>query len=153
MEMILATDLSGCIGRGNALPWHLPSDFKWFKSKTIGKTILMGRKTWESLPIKPLPNRLNVVLSRCIKVPEFDELWFDQFDKVRTSQQDLILIGGATLYRTLLPYVNRVYLTKVHLNVVGDAYFNLSLLDGWKVTHHGTADDNGVFMEFLEYTR
>jgi dihydrofolate reductase len=154
--MILATDLNGCIGVKNKLPWHLPSDFKWFKEHTIGRTIVMGNKTWESLPIKPLPNRVNVVLSRTHNNSAFGEVWVNKVSRIEEFMHlnDAVLIGGATIYTLLFHHVTRVLLTKVHLNVTnGDSYFDLSRLDGWSVKKLGDATDGGVYMEFFEYCR
>ncbi|HYL70402.1 MAG TPA: type 3 dihydrofolate reductase [Candidatus Dormibacteraeota bacterium] len=125
ISLIVAMAQNGVIGRGNALPWRLPEDLKRFREYTLGKPILMGRKTFESIG-RPLPGRLNLVLTR-------DPHWHGEgvtavhsveeaLQRTRDSEE-LVAIGGAEIYRLLLPLARRIYLTHVHADVAGDAFF------------------------------
>jgi dihydrofolate reductase len=125
ISLIVAMAQNGVIGRGNALPWRLPADLKRFREFTLGKPILMGRKTYESIG-HPLPGRANLVLTR-------DRLWQasgviavhsveEALLQTRTCDE-LVAIGGAEIYRLLLPLARRIYLTHVHADVPGDTYF------------------------------
>jgi dihydrofolate reductase len=125
VTMIVAMAQNGVIGRDNTLPWRLPEDLRRFKAITMGKSILMGRKTFESIG-KPLPGRLNFVLTRnrnwhaegVVVVGSVDEA----LQKVRESDE-LIAIGGAEIYRLFMPFARRIYLTQVHAEVPGDTIF------------------------------
>jgi dihydrofolate reductase len=116
---------NGVIGRDNALPWRLPDDLKHFKTVTMGKPVLMGRKTFESIG-KPLPGRLNLVLTRdpawrssgVVVVHSEDEA-FDRAGDV----PEVAVIGGAEIFRQLLPRVGRIYLTRVEGDIPGDTVF------------------------------
>jgi dihydrofolate reductase len=119
------------IGRDNQLPWHLPADLKHFKALTLGKPIIMGRKTWDSLG-RPLPGRLNLVVSRQpelrlegAEVFESLDLAIQRADQWAREQgvDELMLIGGAQLYEQALPRAARMYLTRVGLTPEGDAWF------------------------------
>lgn len=115
------------IGINNKLPWHLPADLKHFKQLTTGNPILMGRKTYESIG-RPLPNRLNIVLTR---EPQFQAPGCEVVNSIeaamRLAAQDnkseIFIIGGAEIYHQLLPKIQRIYLTIVHHDFDGDAYF------------------------------
>lgn len=129
--MIAALAENRVIGRDNQLPWHLPADLKHFKALTLGKPIIMGRKTWDSLG-RPLPGRLNLVVSRQPDLQLDGAEVFATLDAalVRANvwaqanrADELMLIGGAQLYELSLPRAERLYLTRVALNPPGDAYF------------------------------
>jgi len=125
ISLIVAMAQNGVIGRDNALPWRLPEDLKRFKEFTLGKPILMGRKTFEAIG-RPLPGRANLVLTRdrdwraagAIPVHSVEEALL----QTRTCDE-LVAIGGAEIYRLLLPLARRIYLTHVHADVPGDTYF------------------------------
>lgn len=111
------------IGRAGQLPWHLPEDLAFFKKLTLGHPVLMGRKTWESIG-RPLPGRRNLVLSRHVPAtPPPKTEWVSSFEEVCALPLDgpVYLIGGAEIYRWLLPYCDSVYLTYVHAEPEGDA--------------------------------
>jgi dihydrofolate reductase len=119
------------IGRDNQLPWHLPADLKHFKALTLGKPIIMGRKTWDSLG-RPLPGRLNLVVSRQAGLQLEGAEVFTTLDAAITradawareaNAEELMLIGGAQLYELGLAQATRLYLTRVSLSPQGDAYF------------------------------
>jgi dihydrofolate reductase len=111
------------IGAEGKIPWHLPEDFKWFKQCTTGATVLMGRKTFESLG-KPLPNRTNIVLSRGPAIPGVTCISsLDQINSLASSGE-LWVIGGAEIYRQLLPQCSDLFLSVVDREIVGaDAFF------------------------------
>ncbi|WP_027926526.1 dihydrofolate reductase [Pseudomonas sp. URMO17WK12:I12] len=129
--LIAALGENRVIGVNNSMPWHLPGDFKYFKTTTLGKPIIMGRKTWDSLG-RPLPGRLNIVVSRQVDLRlEGAEVYPSLEAAVARAEewaleqgaQELMLIGGAQLYEQALPHADRLYLTRVDLNPEGDAWF------------------------------
>ena len=128
---VVAMDRNRVIGREGDLPWRLPSDLKHFKRVTLGKPCLMGRKTWESLPF-PLPGRPNLVLTRNANyAAEGAKVFTDMHEMIGTGYElagaagvdEIMLIGGAQLYETLLPRLDRLYITYVDAEVEGDAVF------------------------------
>lgn len=133
LSLIAALAENRVIGIDNSMPWHLPGDFKYFKATTLGKPIIMGRKTWDSLG-RPLPGRLNLVVSRQPGLVLEGAEVFGSLDEaiVRAEQwalehgvDELMLIGGAQLYGQALErgLADRLYLTRVELSPVGDAWF------------------------------
>ncbi|MFD1261600.1 dihydrofolate reductase [Entomomonas asaccharolytica] len=133
LSIIVALADNHIIGINNQLPWHLPADLKHFKAVTTGKPIIMGRKTWESLG-RPLPNRLNIVISRQTDfIADGAEVYptlekaIQRANEWATTQQvsEMMLIGGAQLYTMALAtnVVDKLYLTRVHLKPEGDAWF------------------------------
>ena len=125
LSIIVAMAANGVIGRGNQLPWHLPADLKHFKQLTTGKPILMGRKTWESIG-RPLPERTNIVITRdtdytaagCVVVHSLEAAL-----RAAEHNDEVMVIGGSELYRQVLPEVSTIYLTRVHADIDGDAFF------------------------------
>jgi len=125
VSMIAAMDRNRLIGNKNQLPWHLPADFAHFRAVTMGKPVIMGRKTWESIG-KPLPGRRNIVLTRnkdrCYEgvdcVSSFDEAL-----ALVADEEEVMIIGGSTIYEMLLPRADRLYLTIVEGEFEGDAWF------------------------------
>jgi dihydrofolate reductase len=125
ISIIAAMDRNHLIGNNNQLPWHLPADFAHFKSVTMGKPIIMGRKTYESIG-KPLPGRTNIVLSRnsgsqyegveCVTS-------FGDAIKAVADVDEVMVIGGSTIYQMLIPQADRMYLTYVDAEFEGDAWF------------------------------
>jgi len=132
-------DKNQVIGREGDLPWRLPSDLKHFKKVTLGKPCIMGRKTWESLPF-PLPGRPNLVLTRN---PDYTAKGAEVFTSLEdmigrgyelageSGGDEVMLIGGAQLYASLLPHCDRLYVTRVDAQVDGDASFPLIDLKQW----------------------
>jgi len=124
ISLVVAMDESGLIGRNGQLPWRLPEDLRHFRRLTLGKTVLMGRKTWDSLG-KPLDGRRNWVLSRD---PAFRPAGCEVFATLEQALAapragELVVIGGAELYRQALPLAHVVHLTRVHARVEGDTFF------------------------------
>ena len=132
LALVVARARGGVIGRDGDLPWRLSADLKRFKALTLGKPVVMGRKTWESLPIKPLPGRTNIVLTRdgSFEAPRavVCETFSDAVDIAREQAADdgvdeICVIGGAALFALALPKARRLYLTEVEAQVEGDVYF------------------------------
>lgn len=124
-KAIVAVAEDGVIGRGGDLPWRLSADLKWFKKITLGHTILMGRKTWESLP-GALPGRQNWVLSRTVEPQEGMAVFrsMDEVQKALTPTQTLFIIGGGEIYSMALPLCHELYISEVRQTVPdGDAFF------------------------------
>src|SRR3954469_6529837 len=123
MKAIAAMSLNRVIGRGGNLPWHLPEEFKWFKKVTTGHVVLMGRKTYESMG-RPLPNRTNLVLSRAGEIPGVEMVRdLAKFDPAVYAPRDVWVIGGAEVYRQLLPRCEELYLTVMQREVDGETFF------------------------------
>jgi len=122
ITLIVAVADSGVIGRNNALPWHLPEDLKRFKRLTMGKPIVMGRKTFESIG-KPLPGRTNIVITRDANYHREGVTVVHGVDgalRAAASVTEIMVIGGADLFKLFLPRATRVQLTRVHGDVAGD---------------------------------
>ena len=139
VAVVVAVADNGVIGRGNALPWDLPDDLQHFKRTTLGRPIIMGRKTYESIG-RPLPGRLNIILTRdtnwraegvttACSMP--DAIDIAESQALVDGADSVMVIGGAEIYRQAMPIASRAFVTRVHGNVSGDAYFDLSLLDSW----------------------
>lgn len=114
--MIVATDLRNGIGKNNELPWHLSEDLKRFKTITTGHPIVMGRKTWESLPKKPLPERQNIVLTHDKNYSAQGATVINNINEIKQvvePGQEVFIIGGAEIYNLFLPLVSKIYLTLI----------------------------------------
>lgn len=122
LSFVVAMSENRVIGCNNQLPWHLPNDLKHFKALTMGKTIIMGRKTHESIG-KALPGRTNIILSsnQTLQVPGCQIV--HHIDEIIDIDSQQMIIGGETLYEQFLDKVSTIYLTKVHANVSGDKFF------------------------------
>ncbi len=126
---------NGVIGQKGEIPWRLPEDMKFFKATTLGKPVIMGRKTWDSIG-KPLPGRTNIVITRN---PEFQEegvvraaRFEDAVDAAeKTGCDEIMVIGGAGVYRLALPLATRLYITEVDGDMEGDVYFPRFEKSGW----------------------
>ena len=149
----------GAIGKGNALPWHLPDDLKRFKALTLGKPVLMGRRTAQSLG-RALPGRLNLVLTRSGRVP-FDGMQavasLDDAVRVAASAAELCVIGGGEVFALALPVAARMHLTHVDTAVRGaDAFFPRFDAAGWRVVAreaHAADARHAFAFEFVDYAR
>ena len=125
LSIIVAVASNGVIGGDNKLLWHLPDDLQWFKKCTMGRPIIMGRKTFESLP-KVLPGRIHFVLSKNTgyKVPEGVKLFSDVDILLQSLPEgENFIIGGANIYKLLFDYADKMYITKLGISYDGDAYF------------------------------
>ena len=126
ISFVVAVSRNGVIGREGGLPWHISSDLKRFKEITMGKPVIMGRKTWESLPRKPLPGRRNIVITRQQGFrAEGAEVAATPEEALRLAGgvPEIAVIGGGEVYSLFWPMVDRLYLTEVDLDVEGDTHF------------------------------
>jgi dihydrofolate reductase len=152
VTLIVAAADNGVIGRDNALPWHLPEDLRRFKRLTMGKPIVMGRKTFESIG-KPLPGRLNIVVTRDANYRREGVAvahGVDEAVRAAAGAAEIMIIGGADLFRLFLPLATRVHLTRVHANVAGDVLWP-ALSDGWEVVEresHAADERHAYSMTF-----
>ena len=157
MQAIVAVSQSWGIGKGEDLLFRLPSDLRRFKAMTTGHTVIMGRKTLDSLPGgKGLPHRRNLVLSRQSDfAPDRAEVIHSVEDILKTAEDDAFVIGGQQVYEQLLPYCTRVHVTKVLSDPEADAFFpDLDKLPGWKVASAGEMlTENGLSFQYVEYIR
>lgn len=157
--LVVAAARNGVIGRDGGLPWHLPGDLKRFKALTFGKPILMGRKTWESLPRRPLPGRENLVVSRSAAPGEREGArWFAGLDAALAHARDggaaeLCVIGGAEIFRETLPLADTIHMTWIERDVEGDTHLP-PLGGGWVEAEAGPVlEENGLPFRYVEYRR
>jgi dihydrofolate reductase len=125
VNAIAAMALNRVIGRENKIPWYLPEDFKWFKKITMGHPILMGRKTFESIG-KPLPGRRNLVVSRTAEIEGVEIVRdLERFEPAAFEEdgEEVFVMGGAEIYRQLIPRCRNIFLTLVKQDYEGDAFF------------------------------
>ena len=142
VELVVATDENGLIGADNKLPWHCPRDLARFREITSGHTVLMGRKTWESLPSKfrPLPNRKNVVITTNPNYAAQGAHIITSLDELIDLDEPIMVIGGETIYRLLYDCASVIHLTLIHGTYEGDAYFNIPK-DDWLLEVVETHDE------------
>ena len=160
LSIIVAIAKNNTIGKDNKLLWHLPDDLKRFKKLTIGHNIIMGRKTFESLG-RVLPNRHHIILSKDtqLKIDNKDvEILNDisMLDKIINSEEENFVIGGAAIYKLLMPYCNKMYVTEIDKNFDGDVYFPEISLEEWKEIERedGPKDkENDFKYEYVTYER
>jgi dihydrofolate reductase len=156
--LVVAASRNGVIGKDGRIPWHISDDLKRFKALTMGHPIIMGRKTWDSLPKKPLPGRTNIVVTRqagwnaegavALHAPEAARK-----EARLLGRETVCVIGGAELYRAFLPLAGRIELTEVDADFEGDAHFTFDRAD-WNETareRHVTAD--GLVYSFVTLER
>ena len=164
LAIVVARAANGVIGRDGDLPWRLKSDLALFKANTLGKPIIMGRKTWDSLPRKPLPGRTNIVLSRDQSFEPGGaiacETWMEavQIAKEQASDdgaEEVCVIGGRALFELALPKAKRLYLTEVAAEVYGDVAFPAFDESAWTQVRReehaaGDGDDHAFVFRVLE---
>jgi dihydrofolate reductase len=134
ISLVVAMARNHVIGRDNALPWRLPEDLKHFKATTLGKPVLMGRKTFESIG-KPLPGRTNLVLTRATGWKADGAVVAHSVDEALASvanSTEVAVIGGAEVFQLLLPKASRIYLTRIHADIPGDTVFPPLDLSQWR---------------------
>ena len=132
IRAILACDENWGIGKSGALPWpHNPADLKWFKASTLNHTIVMGKATWDSLPVKPLPNRVNVVVSSSDILAKVDVLSITDLRRRLSSmdtEQDVWIIGGARLIEGMMDYIDEFHLSQIKGNYNCDTFLPSTLI-------------------------
>lgn len=157
ITLIAACAPDRCIGINNTMPWHLPEDFAFFKSYTLDKPVMMGRKTWESLPRKPLPGRRNIVISRQADYPAEGAETVGSLEEALAlcaASEEVIIMGGAQIYAQALPLASDLRITEVALNVQGDAFFPEFSPSEWHEAAREThTSANGTGYAFVHYTR
>ncbi|NOZ80131.1 MAG: dihydrofolate reductase [DPANN group archaeon] len=138
LNIIAAMDEEGLIGKDNGLPWHLSSDLKHFKKTTRGKAIIMGRKTFLSLGSKPLPDRMNIVISRN-PGKEKDVVWATTIEeaikKAEQHHKDIFVIGGRSVYEQFIPLADKLYISHVEGHHEGNVHFPSYDRSAWEVEH------------------
>lgn len=154
--LVVAIAQNGVIGKDGLIPWHISEDMKRFKAITLGHTVVMGRKTWDSLPKKPLPERKNVVCTRDVgwRAPGAVPATLPDIDLSHIAPgENVMIIGGAEIYQYFLPRAHRIELTEVHRDFEGDAKFEFDR-SGWHETlreEHVTPD--GLRYSYVTLTR
>lgn len=143
IALVVAVARNGVIGRDGTIPWHVSTDLKLFKAITMGKPVIMGRKTWESLPKRPLPGRVNIVVTgtpgfraegALVAASPMAALELAR----QSSPEEIGVIGGGAIYRALLPVADRIYLSEVDLAVEGDTVFPALSPGEWRETERQT---------------
>ena len=168
IALVVARGSNGVIGRDGNLPWRIRSDLQRFKAVTIGKPCIMGRKTWESLPLRPLPGRLNLVLTKdesyhesekakgCVVVTSLDEaLSMAREQAADDDMNEICVIGGAAIFEAALPRAKRLYITEVDAAPDGDVLFPAFDENDWTETLNeahpaGEKDDHAFTFRTLE---
>lgn len=158
---VVAASQNNVIGTNNELPWHIPEDLKFFQDITLKKALIMGRKTLDSL-VKPLPDRLNIVVTRQKDFKQEGVIVFNsipeamEYCKAENITQkygnEIAIIGGAEIYKQTLPYVDRIYITRIHKNYNGDAFYPEIPIEEFKETDRKDRVDP-VSFSFLIYNR
>jgi dihydrofolate reductase len=159
ISFLVAMDNRQVIGKDNDLPWHLPADLAYFKRVTMGHSIIMGRKTHESIG-RALPGRQNIILTRNsdYQVPGCEVLHsLGEVKRLNSeTNQELFVIGGAELFKELLPLADRLYITHIHHDFEGDTFFPNLGWDEWKVSsrEQGIKDEKNPYdYEYVVYDR
>lgn len=183
ITLVVAHARNRVIGKDNALLWNLPCDMKHFKELTYGSIVVMGRKTWDSLPEKfrPLPNRINVVVTSNVEklmdyvwelphsaktlitptesVEDFVK-WYRERDQYQENGlpalpiPEMFVIGGQSIYEQFLPYANKIVATQIHADFEGDTYFPELPLEEWEVVARVlNPEENGLRSEVVTYRR
>ncbi len=158
ISAIVAMSENRVIGKNNQLPWYLPADLKHFKKVTMGKPILMGRKTYESIG-RPLPGRSNIVITRdthyvapgCVIVHSIEQAL-----EVARGSDEVFLIGGALLFQEMLPMTHRLYMTLIHQSIEGDVFFPEINAKEWEEKEHTHCEqdtENKYSYSFLIFDR
>lgn len=154
--IIAALSKNRCIGKNNSLPWHISADLQRFKKLTSNNTVIMGRKTFDSIG-RALPNRLNIVLSRD---PTFSASGIKVCSDLNSAlqpysatKQTIFIMGGEQIYRLSLPFATRLYLTEVDCEVVGDAFFPQINEDNWHIVEASKWFESNLKYRFVVFER
>jgi len=147
ITLVLAMAKNGVIGKDGAIPWRIADDLKRFKQLTLGKPVIMGRKTWDSLPRKPLPGRDNIVVTRQRDWSAEGGMAASSLDEALAGRGDVSVIGGGEIYREVLSRAERIELTEVHGDFDGDAHFTFDRTE-WREA----ARDDHVAPDGLAYS-
>jgi dihydrofolate reductase len=159
ISLIWAMDENRLIGIDNRLPWKLPADMKWFRRHTLGKPIIMGRKTFDSFGGRPLPERTNIVVTRDKNYTAEGAVVVYSIDEALQAAGDaaeVMIIGGASFYQQMLPRADRLYVTQVHGSFEGDAWFPEFDMSVWLESgreEHPVDEKNGYACTFQSFER
>lgn len=159
ISIIVAVSENWGIGRNNELLWHIPEDLRRFKKLTIGKCVIMGRRTWESLPRKPLPGRNNIVITdipgECIDCSVTAYSIEDALTKC-DKDEEVFVIGGGSVYRQFMPIADRLYITHVHRKAPADVWFPKIDMRKWRITRkeeYISEDESRIPYSYVIYER
>jgi dihydrofolate reductase len=156
ITLVLAMAENGVIGKDGAIPWRLPDDLRRFKRLTIGKPVVMGRKTWDSLPRKPLPERSNIVVTRQADWAAQGAIRAASLDDALTkagAAVEVMVIGGGEIYREALPRAQRIELTRVHRAFDGEAHFVFDQ-SGWsEIAREDMVAPDGLAYSYVTLVR
>jgi dihydrofolate reductase len=163
VNIIVAFSTNNIIGKDNNLLWHLADDMAFFKQQTSGKTVVMGKNTYLSLPKKfrPLPNRKNVVISRQDPIEEHENLiWCKSLEEaissLKKTEEEIYIIGGGTIYEQTIPLADVVYATEVNVNLEGDTFFPEINMNEWTrevLDSYAKNDKNEYDFEVVKYEK
>ena len=155
ISLIAAVGKNNELGLDNHLIFNIPGDLKFFRNTTLGKTVIMGRKTYESIG-KPLPKRINIVVSNSLKetdgitiINSFEEV----LEKYLNSEEEAFIVGGESLYNYFINYAQNIYLTKVYANAVADKYFPSFDENNYNQTLLGENKENNLEYKHILYRR
>ena len=155
ISVIAAVGKNNELGLDNHLIFNIPGDLKFFRNTTLGKTVIMGRKTYESIG-KPLPKRINIVVSNSLKetdgitiINSFEEV----LEKYLNSEEEVFIIGGESLYNYFINYAQNIYLTKVYANAAADKYFPSFDENNYNQTLLGENKENNLEYKHILYRR
>ena len=160
LSIIVAKANNNVIGKDNTLIWHLPEDLKRFKALTTGKTIIMGRKTFDSLG-RILPNRKHVVITRNLYFKVDSDMVkviheIEELKEYIDSKEECFVIGGGVIYNMLMPYVDKIYVTQLNEDFEGDTYFPIIDENIWKIEKREEGiknQENPYNYEYIDYIR
>lgn len=163
ISLIAAVSENNVIGRNNDLPWHLPADMRYFRDTTMGHCVIMGRKNYDSIPLKyrPLDKRINIIVTRqknfqavgCIVVSSIEDALNEARKK---NEKEVFIIGGADIFKQTIDIADKIYYTKIHHSFEGDVFFPEIDLSKWKLTSRQDidADAKNIFpFSFCVYER
>jgi dihydrofolate reductase len=161
ISLVVAMAANRVIGEANGMPWRLPGEQKYFKAVTMGKPMIMGRKTWESIG-RPLPGRANIVVTRGDMAAEGVTVVHDLHEALKVARaiaagnetDEITVIGGGNIYEQALPLADRIYLTEIHADFDGDTFFP-PLGENWREVSRtpGTPPEGGPTYDFVIYER
>jgi dihydrofolate reductase len=163
ISLIVAVSQNNVIGKDNNLPWHLPADMKYFKEKTMGHCVIMGRKNYDSIPgrFRPLTGRTNIIVTRqknfsapdCVVVNSLEDALSEAKKK---NETEAFIIGGGDIFRQSLMLADKIYLTRIHHLMDGDVYFPEIKTEEWKeesAMHYKADEKNKFDFSFLVFVR
>lgn len=152
IEIVAAISKNFCIGKDGNIPWHIPEDLKHFKNLTVGKNVLMGRKTWDSLParFKPLPERKNIVITRDNQQYPPEVNVYSSISDAMNNYSDLVIIGGGEVWKQTINIADTMYITHVNMHIDGDSFFPEISPNVWQPVN--AIEDNHLF-KIIKYAK